>query len=350
MTAKDEKDTILYPASKPYDTGDLDVGDGHKIHYEQFGNPDGIPIVYLHGGPGAGSAPYFHRFFDPDKFRVIVYDQRSAPKSSPESFKADGNPMHLIENNTPAILVEDNEKLRQHLGVDKWHLFGGSWGSTLALLYAEAYPEHVSSMTLRGVFMMREKELDWYINKMGTFFPEVYKEFIDFLTPPERENVLESYYQRLTNPDPAIHLAAAAAWTRFENGAAFLEVPPDSIRNDPPEKALPFALIEVYFMRNFMPDDGIMQNIAKIKDIPTHIVQGRHDNVCPPMSAFDLKAQLTNATIEFTQAGHSGAEPDTMRGLVAATNRIRDTGSPVNKPQAEVKPAPKKPDSKGPAQ
>jgi proline iminopeptidase len=333
-----EKDTILYPASAPFNEGKLDVGDGHVIAYQEYGNRDGIPIVYLHGGPGAGCAPYFHRFFDPEVFHIITYDQRAAPLSSPEAFKTDGNPIHLIENNSPALLVEDNEKLRQHLGIDKWHLFGGSWGSTLALLYAEKYPGHTESMTLRGVFMMREKELDWYLNKMGTFFPEVYKEFIDFLKPEERDNVIEAYYQRLTNPDPAVHLPAAAAWTRFENGCAFLDIPPDEIRNDPPEKALPFALIEVYFMRNFMPDDGIMQNVDKIKNIPTHIVQGRHDNVCPPMSAFDLKERLNNCTIEFTQAGHSGGMPETMKGLRAATDRIRDTGSPVKK--AEAAPAP----------
>ena len=342
--AKDEKDDILYPASKPFKVDDLDVGDGHKIHYEQYGNPDGIPVVYLHGGPGAGSAPYFHRFFDPKVFNIIVYDQRSAPQSSPEAFKADGNPIHLIENNTPAILVEDNEKLRQHLGIDKWHLFGGSWGSTLALLYAEKYPEHVESMTLRGVFMMREKELDWYLNRMGTFFPEVYKEFVEFLPKAERSELLESYYQRLTNPDPKIHLPAAAAWTRFENGCAFLEVPPDEIRNDPPAKALPFALIEVYFMRNFMPDDSIMQNIGKIRHIPTAIVQGQHDVVCPPMSAFDLSEKLDNVSLQFTLAGHSGSMPETMKGLVAATDRIRDTGSPVLKKNA----APAAPTAKPP--
>lgn len=337
-----DKDAILYPASKPFNTGKLDVGDGHEIAYQEYGKKGGIPIVYLHGGPGAGCAPHFHQYFDPAVFHIITYDQRAAPLSSPDAFKKDGDPKHLIENNSPAHLVEDNEKLRQHLGIDKWHLFGGSWGSTLALLYAEKYPEHTESMTLRGVFMMRDKELDWYINKMGVFYPEVYKEFVDFIPEAERGDMLEAYYQRLTDPDPKVHLAAAAAWTRFENGCAFMDVPPDDVRNDPPAKALPFALIEVYFMRNFMPDDSIMQNVDKIKHIPTHIVQGRHDNVCPPMSAFDLSEKLQNCTIEFTQAGHSGGMPETVKGLVAATDRIRDTGSPVAKknssPAPSVKP------------
>lgn len=332
MADSKELDNILYPASKPFNTGDLDVGDGHKLHYEEFGNPEGIPVVMLHGGPGAGSAPYFHRFFDPEAFRIIVYDQRGAPASSPAG---------SIQDNSPAHLVEDNEKLRQHLGIDKWHLFGGSWGSTLALLYAEAYPEHTSSMTLRGVFMMRDKELDWYINRMGTFYPEVYKEFVEFLPEEERGDVLENYYQRLTSPDPTVHLPAAAAWTRFENGCAFLDIPPDEIRNDEPKRALPFARIEAHFMRNFMPDDSIMQNVDKIKDIPTAIVQGRHDIVCPPMSAFDLAEKLDNASIEFVMSGHSASMPETMKQLVAATDRLRDTGSPVLKKKPAPAQAPK---------
>src|SRR5208337_612633 len=187
-----EKDSILYPASEPFNRGELKV-DSYVLQYAEYGNKEGIPIVYLHGGPGAGCEPYFHRFFDPKVFRIIIYDQRGAPHSKPSG---------EIVNNSPAHLVEDNEKLRQELGIAKWHLFGGSWGSTLALLYAEKYPEHVSSMILRGVFMMREQELDWYMNRMGTFFPEVYKEFIDFLPEAGRGCVLESYYQRLINPDP----------------------------------------------------------------------------------------------------------------------------------------------------
>jgi proline iminopeptidase len=331
----DEKDAILYPASKPFNEDTLDVG-GHILHYEEYGNKDGIPVVFLHGGPGAGCAPWYHQFFDPEAFRIIIYDQRGAPKAEPPGSIADNSPAHL---------VEDNEKLRKELGIDKWHVFGGSWGSTLALMYAEKYPERVSSLTLRGVFMMRDTELDWYLNKQGTFYPEVYKEFVEFLPPAERGDVLESYYQRLINPDPAIHLPAAAAWTRFENGCAFLDIPPDEIRNDEPAKALPFARIEAHFMRNFMPDDSIMRDIAKIKDIPTAIVQGRHDNVCPPTSAFDLAQKLNNCSLEFTQAGHSCAMPETMKRLVAATDRIRDTGSPVLKsaPAPAAKPGAKPP-------
>jgi len=314
-----EKDSILYPASEPFNRGELKV-DSYVLQYAEYGNKEGIPIVYLHGGPGAGCEPYFHRFFDPKVFRIIIYDQRGAPHSKPSG---------EIVNNSPAHLVEDNEKLRQELGIAKWHLFGGSWGSTLALLYAEKYPEHVSSMILRGVFMMREQELDWYMNRMGTFFPEVYKEFIDFLPEAGRGCVLESYYQRLINPDPTVHLPAAATWTRFEYGCAFLDVPPDEVRDQEPEKTLPFARIEAHFMRNYMPDDSIMLNVDKIKTIPTAIVHGRHDAVCPPYSAFDLASKLNNCSLEFVLSGHSASMPETMKGLVAATDRIRDTGSPV---------------------
>ncbi|MBI3442120.1 MAG: prolyl aminopeptidase [Proteobacteria bacterium] len=320
MPGPTEMDKILYPESKPFNEGELAVDAIHTIRYKEYGNKNGIPVVYLHGGPAAGCAPYFHRFFDPDAFHIIIYDQRGAPLSTPPA---------ETTNNSPAHLVEDNEKLRVALGIDKWHLFGGSWGSTLALLYAEKYPEHVSSMTLRGVFMMREKELDWFVNRMGTFFPEVRNEFLEFLPPEERKDALESYYQRLINPDPAVHMPAARAWTRYENGSAFLELPRDEDRNSPPEQVLGFARIEAHFMRNYMPDDSIMQNVDKIKHIPTAIVQGRHDDVCPPETAYDLARKLDNCSLQLVLSGHSGSQPETMKGLVAATNRIRDTGSPV---------------------
>ena len=249
----------------------------------------------------------------------------------PDAYSAGDDPKPLIENNTPELLVDDNNKMREHLNIDRWHIFGGSWGATLALLYAEKYPERTLSLTLRGVFMMRDKELDWYLNGTGTFYPEVHQEFVEFLPESERENLLESYFQRLTNPDPKIHLAAAAAWTRYENGYSHLDVPSDEVRNMPPEQALPFALIEAHYMRNFMPTNVIMENLDPIKDMPTHIVQGRHDVCCPPMSAYDLSQALDQCTLEFTQAGHSGGMPENVRGLVAAANRILATGSPIKR-------------------
>ncbi len=287
-----EREALLFPASEPFREGSLDVGDGHQLAYQEYGNPEGIPVVYLHGGPGAGCEPYYHRYFDPKAFHIVTYDQRGAPLSPPKSFLVDGNPLRLIENNSPAHLVEDHEKLRLHLGLESWHLFGGSWGATLALLYAERFPDRVLSLTLRGVFMMRADELDWYLHRTRTFYPEVHREFLEFLPEDERENLAEAYYRRLIDPRPEVHLAAAAAWTRYENGYSFMEIPPDEERNERPVKALPFALIEAYYMSQFMPDDTIMEEVGQIRHLPTHIVQGRHDCCCPPMSAYDLSREL----------------------------------------------------------
>lgn len=312
----------LFPPSTPHRTGTLDVGGGHALAWQEYGRADGIPVVYLHGGPGYGCAPYYHRYFNPQAFRIITYDQRGAPKSPPQSGR-------LIDHNSPGLLVEDNEALRVHLGVDRWHLFGGSWGATLALLYAERYPERTLSLTLRGVFLMRQCELDHYFHGTRAFYPEVHREFVETLPPAERHDLLGSYYRRLLDPDPAVHLPAAAAWTRYENGFSFLDVPPDAERNDPPSKALPFALIEAHFMHEYMPTDGILEGIEPIRDVPTHIVQGRHDCCCPPMSAYDLSRELRRCTLEFTQAGHSGGMPENVKGLVGASERIRVTGSPL---------------------
>lgn len=330
-----ESPAVLYPETAPFNSGKLEVGDGHALAYLEYGNPGGIPVVYLHGGPGAGTAPYYARYFDPAAFRIVTYDQRGAPLSKPAAYFADGNPLHLIESNSPDHLVEDNEKLRQHLCIDSWHVFGGSWGATLALLYAERYPAPTLSLTLRGVFLMRALEIDWYLHHTGMFYPEVHREFVEFLPPEERSDLLEAYYKRLIDPDPEVHFPAAFSWTRYENGFSYFELPPDSIRNDPPEKALPFALIEAAFFRNHPIDDRILENLEPIRNIPTHIVQGRHDCCCPPTSAYDLSCALSRCSLEFTQAGHSGALPENIRGLVHAANRIRDTGTPV---LAEVSP------------
>jgi len=314
----------LYDSGVPYDSGYMDTADGeHKIYYEQYGNPNGVPIVLLHGGPGAGFGPYFPRMCDPDHFRIVVYDQRGAPKSIPSA---------KIEANSPDLLVEDNEQLRKKLGIDKWHVYGGSWGSTLALLYAEKYPERVESLTLRGVFTMREQELDAYINKMNTFFPERRKEFIGHIPPAERGDLLTAYYNRLVNPDPAVHLEAARIFVRNENGCAHRIPLSESENNDPGDKVLPFARIEAHFMHNYMPDDRIIKNLHRIAHIPTMIVQGRYDVVCPKDTAIEVHENLPYSALELTDAGHSATEPETLRGLVASFDRIRDYGMPIMPP------------------
>lgn len=315
-------DDILYPASSPYNEGDLKVDDLHAIHYAEHGNPKGIPIVYLHGGPGFGYSDYFHRFFDPRAFRIIVYDQRGAPRSS-----APGE----IRNNSPALLVEDNDKLRKHLGIGKWHVYGGSWGSALSLLYAEAYPENVLSLTLRGVWTMRKSELDWYFKGVRAIMPDTFDELVGFLPEPERGNHLESFYQRILNPDPAVHAPAAAAFIRYVACSGALQMPPESDRSMPPAKMLSICRIALNFMRNHFPTTAVWDNIDKIKHIPVAIVQGRYDALTPAVTAFELSKKFSNAHLEIVVAGHSAIDPEIMKGLVAATNRIRDTGSPVPK-------------------
>jgi len=290
--------------------------------------------VLLHGGPGAGFGPYFPRMCDPNIFRIICYDQRGAPKSIPAA---------KIEANSPDLLVEDNEQLRKKLGIEKWHVYGGSWGSTLALMYAEKYPERVESLTLRGVFTMRKEELDWYINKMNAVFPEARKEFVEYIPEAERGDLLTAYFNRLTDPDPAVHNEAARVFVRNETACAYRKPLPDSENNDPGEKSLPFARMEAYYMHEFMPDDRIIQNLNKIAHIPTMIVQGRYDMVCPAWTAIEVAGKMQNCKLELTDSGHSATDPDTLRGLVAAFDRIRDYGTPVPAsapPQAPPAPAP----------
>jgi len=326
----------LYPESIPFNKSSIQVGD-YTLPYEEFGNPDGTPIVFVHGGPGGGSPAFAHRLFDPKAFHIIVYDQRGAGKSVPYAG---------IKDNSPDLLADDLNKLREHLHIDKWHIYGGSWGSTLALLYAEKYPKTVNSIILRGVFTMREREVDWFMNKMGTFFPESGKEFIEFLPPNERGNVLESYYRRLTNPDPAIHLPAARAWSRYETSCSFLTRPAAEVLDKiTGQDALACARIEASFFRNhmFTPDDRIIRDLDKIKDIPTMIVQGRHDVICPPETAAAVAEKLPKRQLVLTPHGHATTEPETLNAVIAATDRIRDTGSPL--PLTATPPAPNGPRS-----
>ena len=320
----------FYPASTPYNKGHLDVGDGHRIYYEEFGNPQGEPIVYLHGGPGAGHGPNFHRYFDPEAFRIIIYDQRGAGQSVP---------FGETKNNSPDILVEDNEKLREHLGIDKWHVYGGSWGSTLALLYAEAHPDKTESLTLRGIFMMREKELDLFYKYADTFYPQEFNELRSWLPENERGDVLKAYYNRIS----AGSVEAARRWSRFESATCHL-IPPstEDLDAETDNFLVGMATMETHFFVNhrFDPDDRILRDVHKIRHIPTHIVQGHYDSVCPPVSAWELKQAFPEATLEMVIAGHSATDPAIKDALIRATNRIRDAGSPVLPAAAPPAPRP----------
>ena len=308
----------LFPEIGTYETGYLPLSDRHVMYWEQAGNPRGRPALFLHGGPGAGAGAVHRRFFDPAVWRIIIFDQRGAGRSRPLGGLAD---------NTTAHLVDDIETLRRHLGIDKWLLFGGSWGSTLALAYAQAHPERVSGCVLRGVFLGRAQEVDWFLHGMGTVFPEAHADFIGFLPEAEREDVLGSYMRRLTNPDPAVHLPAARAWSVYEGTCSTLLPSPETVNAFAQDRtALGLARIEAhYFVHDlFLPPEGLLGNMHRIAHIPAEIVQGRYDMVCPAKTAFDLMAAWPNARLTLVpDAGHSALEPGIRRALVASVERFR---------------------------
>ena len=308
----------LFPEIGTYETGYLPLSDRHVMYWEQAGNPRGRPALFLHGGPGAGAGAVHRRFFDPAVWRIIIFDQRGAGRSRPLGGLAD---------NTTAHLVDDIETLRRHLGIDKWLLFGGSWGSTLALAYAQAHPERVSGCVLRGVFLGRAQEVDWFLHGMGTVFPDAHADFIGFLPEAEREDVLGSYLRRLTNPDPAVHLPAARAWSVYEGTCSTLLPSPETVNAFAQDRtALGLARIEAHYFAHdlFLPPEGLLGNMHRIAHIPAEIVQGRYDMVCPARTAFDLMAAWPNARLTLVpDAGHSALEPGIRRALVASVERFR---------------------------
>ena len=303
----------LFPAVLPFHTGRL-ARDGHDLYFEECGKQTGRPILFLHGGPGAGIAPSHRRLFNPDRFRCVLFDQRGSGQS---------RPFASIESNTTDALIGDIEALRHHLGVDKFILFGGSWGSTLALAYAIAYPEHVESLILRGIFLGTADEVSWFLHDMGRFFPEAHERFISFIPENERDDVLTAYYQRLISNNPAIYQPAADRWASYETSCSTLRA---GSRHMSGTAALSMARIEAHYFRHqcFMPDAHILSNIDRIKHLPAHIIQGRHDVICPPFTAQKLAlAWGKNARIQMIdEAGHSTFERGIAHALLAALNTI----------------------------
>ena len=308
----------LFPEIGTYETGYLPLSDRHVMYWEQTGNPRGRPALFLHGGPGAGAGAVHRRFFDPNFWRIIIFDQRGAGRSRPLG--------GLVDNTTPA-LVSDIEILRRHLGIEDWLLFGGSWGSTLALAYAQTYPERVSGCVLRGVFLGRKQEVDWFLQGMGTVFPDAHADFIGFLPEPERADVLGAYMRRLTHADPAVHLPAARAWSVYEGTCSTLLPSPDTVHAFAQDRtALGLARIEAHYFVNdlFLPPEGLLGNMHRIAHIPAEIVQGRYDMVCPARTAFDLADAWPNARLTVVpDAGHSALEGGIRRALVASVERFR---------------------------
>lgn len=325
----------LFPPIEPYETGFLDVGrdlytetagDGqktpdvtrHRIYWEQSGNPDGVPVVFLHGGPGAGASPNHRRFFDPEHYRIIIFDQRGSGRS---------RPLGELLDNTPADLVADIEALRKRLHIDRWHVFGGSWGSTLALAYAQAHPDQVISLVLRGIFLMTRGEIDWFLSGMRAIFPEHWQEFTGFLPVDERADILGSYYRRLTDSDRRIWLPAARAWSKYESVCSTLLPADDAALSLIDEAhALGLARIEAhYFLHNlFEPEDALLKGVDRIRHIPSHIIQGRYDVICPPVTAHALHEAWPEALFTIVpDAGHSAMEPGIRASLVAATEMFK---------------------------
>lgn len=313
--------TDLFPPIDPYGTGLLRLDDRHSMYWEQSGNPRGQPVLFLHGGPGAGATPAHRRFFDPYHYRIVVFDQRGAGRSTPHG---------EIEANTTPILVDDIERLRLHLGIDRWHVFGGSWGSTLALAYAQSHPSRVRSLALRGIFLGRKAEIDWFLYGIGNVFPEAWRAFAHFLPEAERGDLLAHYWKRLIDPDPAVHLPAARAWSAFEGSCSTLLPSPETVQAFSEDRmALGLARIEAHYFRNalFLPDGALLAGVAKIRDIPATIVQGRYDMVCPIATADLLaKAWPEARYIVVPDAGHSAMEPGIRSQLVAAMERAKRLG------------------------
>jgi proline iminopeptidase len=311
----------LYPPIEPFHSQRLAVDARHTLHVEQCGNPQGLPVVFLHGGPGAGCAPYHRRFFDPARYRIVLFDQRGAGRSTPHA--------DLIDNTT-AHLVADIEAIREQLGIERWVVFGGSWGSTLALAYAQAHPERALGLVLRGIFLGRADEVRWFNEVDGgaaQIFPERWARFVAFIPPGERGSMVEAYWRRLDSDDEATRLAAAQAWSAWEGGCTTLLHDPDAPGDfDDPHKALSLARAEAHYFRHrmFLEPDQLLRDIDRIRHLPATIVHGRYDIICPMKSAHDLACAWPQADLRVVLAGHSAADPAIVDQLVQATDRLAD--------------------------
>ncbi|MFN3545617.1 MAG: prolyl aminopeptidase [Thiobacillus sp.] len=314
--------SALYPPIEPYAAGMLETGGVHRIYWETSGNPQGLPVLFVHGGPGAGTTPAQRRFFDPARYRIVLFDQRGCGRSTPHG--------ELSDNTTPH-LIADMEALRTLLGVDRWLVFGGSWGSTLALAYAEAHPERCLGLVLRGIFLCRKSEIDWFLYGIRAFFPEAQRQLAGFIPEAERGDLLGAYHRRLIDPDPAVHQPAAFHWATFEAACSTLLPNPELVAAFGSDKtALSLSRIEAqYFVHDiFLPDNSLLANVDRIRHLPGIIVQGRYDAVCPIVTADELARSWSEARyVIVPDAGHSAFEPGIARELVAACDRFAATGA-----------------------
>lgn len=308
----------LFPPISPYSSGFLAVDDIHTLYWEQSGNPDGVPIVLLHGGPGAGATPTHRQFFDPDHYRIIIFDQRGAGRSTPL-----GN----IQNNTLDLLVADIETLRLHLGVDRWHVFGGSWGSTLGIAYAQAHAKRCISLILRGIFLLEQAEVDWFLYGMRSLFPEAWEQFASLLPEEEQYDLLEGYYERLIEGSPDVQMEAAIRWALYEGACSSLLPNYETITTEEQKShALALARMEAhYFRNNLIPvDQSLLNNIDSLRAIPATIVHGRYDVICPIQTAHKLHQLWPEADyVIVPDGGHSALDPAIRSRLIEAVEHAK---------------------------
>ncbi|MCW8806898.1 MAG: prolyl aminopeptidase [Rhodanobacter sp.] len=309
----------LYPEIEPFDSGFLRVSPLHTLYYEQSGNPHGKPVVFLHGGPGGGTNAKCRRFFDPAIYRIVLFDQRGCGKSTPHA---------ELTDNTTWDLVADIERVRDHLAIDRWQVFGGSWGSTLALAYAQTHPDRATELVLRGIFMLRRRELEWfYQGGCDAIYPDAWETYLAAIPEAERGDMMDAYYRRLTSADAKTRVDAARAWSVWEGATSFLWQDTSHIASSAEDEfALAFARIECHYFVNrgfFAQDDQLLRNVDRIRNIPAVIVQGRYDVVCPMRSAWDLHRVWPEADLHIVQdAGHSAFEPGNLHQLIEATDRF----------------------------
>ena len=308
----------LYPEIQPIESGLLKLDDIHTMYWEVSGNPQGTPVVFLHGGPGAGTTPTHRRFFDPAHYRIVLFDQRGAGRSLP---------LGETRKNTTPHLIRDIEELRRHLDIERWLVFGGSWGSTLALAYTEAHPERAIGLVLRGIFLCRKSEIDWFLYGVRSIYPEPWRTFAEFLPGEERDDLLGNYHKRLMDPDPTVHMPAARRWSVYEGSCSTLLPSPETVAAFGDDRmALGLARMEAHYFVNdiFLPKDSLLENLARIRHLPAAIVQGRYDVVCPIATADELHRAWPEARYQVVaDAGHSAMEPGIRSALVEATDRFR---------------------------
>lgn len=309
---------VLFPEIKPYKRHQLKVSEQHELYIDEAGNSQGLPVLFVHGGPGAACDASSRRFYDPAVFRIVTFDQRGCGRSTPHS---------SLEENTTQDLVNDIEAIRQHLEIDKFVLFGGSWGSTLSLLYAQAYPQHVTALILRGVFLCRQQDMDWlYKDGANRIFPDYWEEFVKHIPEPERDDLLKAYYERLTGNDELARMAAAKAWAAWEGNCAKLRPSAETLAKfTKPHNAMALSRIETHFFMHdgFIEENQILKNMEKIAEIPGRIIHGRYDIVCPLENAQLLHQHWPASELHIVRdAGHSASEPGTVDALIRATHDI----------------------------